>query len=39
MEQLPILVGITGASGVLSGIRLLEALRSLGVESHDMISR
>ena len=39
MEQLPILVGITGASGVIYGIRLLEALRSLGVESHAMISR
>jgi flavin prenyltransferase len=39
MQQLPILVGITGASGVIYGIRLLEALRSLGVESHAMISR
>jgi 4-hydroxy-3-polyprenylbenzoate decarboxylase len=39
MQQLPILVGITGASGVIYGIRLLEALRSLGVETHAMISR
>jgi 4-hydroxy-3-polyprenylbenzoate decarboxylase len=39
MEQFPILVGITGASGVIYGIRLLEALRCLGVESHAMISR
>ena len=39
MEKLPILVGITGASGVIYGIRMLEALRSLGVESHAMISR
>lgn len=39
MQQLPILVGITGASGVIYGIRILEALRSLGVESHAMISR
>jgi len=39
MEQLPLLVGITGASGVIYGIRLLEALRGLGIESHAMISR
>ncbi len=39
MEKLPLLVGITGASGVIYGIRMLEALRSLGVESHVMISR
>jgi len=39
MEKLPLLIGITGASGVIYGIRMLEALRSLGVESHAMISR
>jgi len=39
MEKLPLLIGITGASGVIYGIRMLEALRSLGVESHVMISR
>ncbi len=39
MTNLPLLVGITGASGVIYGIRLLEALRALGVESHAMISR
>ena len=39
MEKLPLLVGITGASGVIYGIRMLEALRALGVESHVMISR
>jgi len=39
MNKLPLLVGITGASGALYGIRLLEALRSLGVESHLMVSR
>jgi 4-hydroxy-3-polyprenylbenzoate decarboxylase len=39
MSKLPLLVGITGASGVLYGIRLLEALRSLGIESHLMVSR
>jgi 4-hydroxy-3-polyprenylbenzoate decarboxylase len=39
MEKFPLLVGITGASGVIYGIRLLEALRALDVESHAMISR
>ena len=39
MEKFPLLVGITGASGVIYGIRLLEALRALNVESHAMISR
>ena len=39
MEKFPLLVGITGASGVIYGVRLLEALRALGVESHAMISR
>ena len=39
MDKLPILIGITGASGVVYGIRILEALRSLGVETHAMISR
>ena len=39
MQKLPLLVGISGASGVLYGIKLLEALRSLEVESHLMVSR
>jgi len=39
MDKRPLLVGITGASGVIYGIRLLEALRALDVESHAMISR
>jgi 4-hydroxy-3-polyprenylbenzoate decarboxylase len=39
MEKLPLLVGITGASGIIYGIRMLEALRTLGIETHAMISR
>lgn len=34
-----IIVGISGATGVIYGIRLLEILRDLGVESHLVISR
>ena len=33
-----IIVGITGASGVIYGIRLLEVLRECGVESHLILS-
>lgn len=32
-------VGISGASGVIYGVRLLEALRALGVESHLVLTR
>ena len=34
-----VVVGITGASGAIFGIRALEALRLLGVESHLVLSR
>jgi 4-hydroxy-3-polyprenylbenzoate decarboxylase len=34
-----LIVGISGASGVVYGIRLLEALKELGVESHLVISK
>lgn len=33
------IVGISGASGVVLGIRLLELLRRIGVESHLVLSR
>jgi 4-hydroxy-3-polyprenylbenzoate decarboxylase len=38
-ELRPIVVGISGASGVVYGVRTLEALRDLGVESHLVLSR
>lgn len=41
-EGLPpprLVVGISGASGVVYGIRMLETLRRIGVESHLVISR
>ena len=38
-RDLPLVVGISGASGVIYGIRLLEILRELGVESHLVMSR
>ncbi len=34
-----LIVGITGASGAIFGIRALEALKELGVESHLILSR
>ena len=33
-----IIVGITGATGVIYGIRLLEVLRDMGIESHLILS-
>jgi flavin prenyltransferase len=38
-KQAPLLVGITGASGVIYGIRLLELLRACNVETHLIVSR
>jgi flavin prenyltransferase len=38
-DRPPLLVGISGASGVVYGIRLLEILRPLGVETHLIMTR
>jgi flavin prenyltransferase len=38
-DRPPLLVGISGASGVVFGIRLLEILRPLGVETHLIMTR
>jgi 4-hydroxy-3-polyprenylbenzoate decarboxylase len=38
MNQNRLVVGITGASGIILGIRLLEVLRSMAVEVHLVIS-
>jgi 4-hydroxy-3-polyprenylbenzoate decarboxylase len=35
----PVVVGISGASGVLYGVRALDALRAMGVESHLVVTR
>ncbi len=37
--NLPLIVGISGASGVIYGIRLLSLLRGLAIESHLVMSR
>ncbi len=34
-----IIVGISGASGIIYGVRMLEALRSTGLETHLVITR
>ena len=39
MQPDRLVVGITGASGVVYGVRALEALAELGVESHLVLSR
>jgi 4-hydroxy-3-polyprenylbenzoate decarboxylase len=39
MTKLPLVVGISGASGIVYGIRMLQVLRELGVESHLVMSR
>ena len=37
--ELPLVVGISGASGVIYGVRILEILRDLGIPSHLVMSR
>lgn len=42
MNELPkerLVVGITGATGIMYGVRALEVLRALGVETHLVVSR
>ena len=39
MTAMKLIVGITGATGVVYGVRLLERLRDAGVETHLVISR
>jgi 4-hydroxy-3-polyprenylbenzoate decarboxylase len=38
-DALPVVVGISGATGAIYGIRMLEVLREIGVETHLVISR
>jgi 4-hydroxy-3-polyprenylbenzoate decarboxylase len=38
-EQSRLVVGVSGASGIVYGLRALDACRDLGVESHLVISR
>lgn len=38
-DNLPLIVGISGASGVIYGIRCLEILRALGIETHLVMSK
>ncbi len=35
----PLVVGISGASGIIHGVRILDACRELGVETHLIVSR
>src|SRR5690349_8907270 len=39
VDQVPLVVGISGASGVVYGLRTLDACRELGVATHLVVSR
>lgn len=39
MERTALVIGMTGASGAIYGVRTLEALRDAGVETHLIITR
>ena len=39
MTQRRMIVGITGATGIVFGVRALQVLRELGIESHLVVSR
>ena len=38
-RSLPVVVGMSGATGAIYGIRMLEVLRDVGVETHLVVSR
>ena len=38
MNQLPLVVGITGATGAIYGVRLLQRARELGVQTHLVVT-
>ena len=39
MKELPLIVGISGASGAIYGLRVLEVLRKIGIPSHLIVSK
>lgn len=39
MQNVPLIVGISGATGVIFGLRTLQMLRQLNIESHLVMSR
>jgi 4-hydroxy-3-polyprenylbenzoate decarboxylase len=38
-EPARMVIGITGATGIVYGVRILEALRSMGIETHLVVSK
>jgi len=39
VEQAPLVVGVSGASGAVYGLRTLDACRELGIQTHLVVSR